>query len=109
MDPLVGTNRLHVTRREFFGRSACGIGTAALAWLLAATAWPRADATPSRRRVGGLPGLPHFAPKAKHVIYLFQNGAPDARRPVRLQAEARRRCTASRCPSRTSPASGSAP
>ena len=24
----------------------------------------------------GLPGLPHFAPKAKHVIYLFQNGAP---------------------------------
>ena len=25
---------------------------------------------------GALPGLPHFAPKAKHVIYLFQNGAP---------------------------------
>jgi hypothetical protein len=24
----------------------------------------------------GLPGLPHFAPKAKRVIYLFQNGAP---------------------------------
>src|SRR5947209_1591843 len=24
----------------------------------------------------GLPGLPHFAPRAKHVIYLFQNGAP---------------------------------
>ncbi len=24
----------------------------------------------------GLPGLPHFAPKAKHVVYLFQNGAP---------------------------------
>jgi hypothetical protein len=26
--------------------------------------------------VGGLPELPHFAPRAKHVIYLFQNGAP---------------------------------
>ncbi len=26
--------------------------------------------------MGGLPGLPHFAAKAKHVIYLFQNGAP---------------------------------
>ena len=25
---------------------------------------------------GGLPGLPHFAPKAKRVIYLFQSGAP---------------------------------
>ena len=24
----------------------------------------------------GLPGLPHFAPKAKRVIYLFQSGAP---------------------------------
>jgi len=25
----------------------------------------------------GLPvGLPHFAPKAKRIIYLFQNGAP---------------------------------
>src|SRR5207253_159256 len=27
-------------------------------------------------RVGGLPSLPHFAPKAKRVIYLLQNGAP---------------------------------
>ena len=26
--------------------------------------------------VGGLPGLPHFAPRAKRVIYLFQGGAP---------------------------------
>ena len=25
---------------------------------------------------GGLPGLPHFAPTAKRVIYLFQSGAP---------------------------------
>jgi uncharacterized protein DUF1501 len=25
---------------------------------------------------GALPGLPHFAPKAKRVIYLFQSGAP---------------------------------
>src|SRR5882724_5100086 len=25
---------------------------------------------------GGLPDLPHFAPKAKRVIYLHQSGAP---------------------------------
>jgi hypothetical protein len=25
---------------------------------------------------GGLPGLPHFAPKAKRAIYLFMAGAP---------------------------------
>ena len=28
------------------------------------------------RPAGGLPGLPHFPPKAKRVIYLFQHGAP---------------------------------
>jgi hypothetical protein len=64
-------NRLHATRREFFGRSAAGVGTAALAWLLG-----RDGFAADRPRVGGLPGLPHFAPKAKRVIYLFQNGAP---------------------------------
>src|SRR6476660_258715 len=30
----------------------------------------------SDRSQGGLPGLPHFAPKAKRVIYLFQSGGP---------------------------------
>ena len=30
--------------------------------------------------------MPHFPPRAKHVIYLFQNGAPDPRRALRLQA-----------------------
>src|SRR5688572_3768388 len=59
-------NPLHATRRQFFGTSAVGIGTAALAALLAEDG--RADP--------GRPPLPHFAPKAKRVIYLFQNGAP---------------------------------
>jgi hypothetical protein len=67
MNPL-RENRLNLTRREFFGRSACGLGTAALASLMTREGL----AAP----VAGLPGLPHFAPKAKHVIYLFQNGAP---------------------------------
>src|SRR4029079_9231357 len=26
--------------------------------------------------IGGLPGLPHFAPKDQRVIYMFQGGAP---------------------------------
>jgi hypothetical protein len=76
MHPLRERER-HVTRREFFGRGACGLGTAALATLLArdglADDAPRAGPA---GRFGGLPGLPHFAPKAKRVIYLFQNGAP---------------------------------
>src|SRR5437868_6410423 len=64
MDPRREHER-HITRRELFGRAACGLGTAALATLLNG----RADAQPRQ-------GLPHFAPKARRVIYLFQNGAP---------------------------------
>jgi hypothetical protein len=67
-----------LTRRQFFGRTATGIGTAALASLLgtnglSAESPATAESGP---RVGGLAGVPHFEPKAKRVIYLFQNGAP---------------------------------
>ena len=58
-----------LTRRQFFSKTAVGIGTAALASLL------DRDLLGSPA-IGGLPGLPHFAPKAKRVIYLLQNGAP---------------------------------
>src|SRR5262245_19155346 len=58
--------RRYLTRRQFFGRSAVGIGAAALSSLLGK----------DLRGAGGLPGLPHFAPKARRVIYLLQNGAP---------------------------------
>ena len=65
MDPVTQHNAL-LTRRHFFGRSSVGIGTAALASLLGGGA----AAAP------GAAGLPHFAPRAKRVIYLFMNGAP---------------------------------
>lgn len=67
-------HQLRVARREFFGRSANGIGIAALAGLLNQSGFgkvPQPNTT-----VQGLDGLPHFAPKAKRVIMLFQNGAP---------------------------------
>ena len=73
MDPLTEGHALF-TRRQFFGRSALGLGTAALSSLLSRDGLFAAP--PSRRGVPGLPELPHFAPKAKRVIYLFQNGAP---------------------------------
>ena len=67
-------HQLGLTRREFFGRSSVGIGTAALATLLGEdSAFGAGGATGTH---DGLPGLPHFAPKAKRVIYLLQNGAP---------------------------------
>jgi hypothetical protein len=65
---------LALTRRHFFGRSATGLGVAALATLLAEDAG--AAAPPHREYDGALPGLPHFRPRAKRVIYLFQSGAP---------------------------------
>ena len=61
-----------LTRRQLFGTAATGLGTAALAGLLSRDG----SAAESHKPVGALPGLPHFAPKAKRVIYLFQNGAP---------------------------------
>jgi hypothetical protein len=59
-----------MTRRALFGRAAGGIGAAALHALLSR----RASADSASR--GGLAELPHVAPRAKRVIYLFQNGAP---------------------------------
>ncbi len=49
------------SRRQFFARSA--VGAAALSTLL------RSDLTAAQRQ-------PHFAPKAKRVIFLFQSGGP---------------------------------
>lgn len=60
------------TRRHFFGQAAAATGVAALASLLG----PRAVAAQKPPVIGGLPGIPHFAPKAKRVIYLFQSGGP---------------------------------
>ncbi len=60
-----------VTRRRFLELSSTGIGAAALATLMNEDLLAQAPLSP-----GGLPGLPHFAPRAKRVIYLFQGGAP---------------------------------
>jgi hypothetical protein len=62
-----------VTRRHFFGRAGLGLGTAAIASLLPPGS-VRADDAPAP--TGGLPGLPHFAGKAKRAIYLFMAGGP---------------------------------
>jgi hypothetical protein len=61
-DPLA----LALTRRQLFGRASTGIGVAALASLL----------DPKLFAAAGLPDLPHFAPKAKRVIFLHQSGGP---------------------------------
>src|SRR6266513_4389379 len=67
---LADEYKLAMTRRHFFARNSVGIGGAALASLLSDSGFA-ADS-----KTGGLPGLPHFPPKAKRVIFLHQSGAP---------------------------------
>ena len=73
-DPLEEYLR-NVTRRRFFGSMATtmtgGLGLTALGSLLnpTATGAPTTDGLQ-------LPAIPHFAPKAKRVIYMHMEGAP---------------------------------
>ncbi|MBV6458697.1 MAG: hypothetical protein HONBIEJF_01833 [Fimbriimonadaceae bacterium] len=70
---------LTLTRRQLFGRTALGVGTAALHSLFAKGDFLNAIAGAvmgDDKRKGGLPGIPHFPPKVKNVIYLFMNGGP---------------------------------
>src|SRR5438128_634046 len=59
-------HRTILTRRQFFGQAGICLGIPALAHLLSRDLFAS----------GGLSGLPHFPPKAKRVIYLFQGGGP---------------------------------
>ncbi len=64
-------NRLHIARRELFRGASAGIGLPALASLL------NPQGVQAEQGAGDvLPGIPRFAPKAKRIIWLFQNGAP---------------------------------
>ena len=75
MKPSVVDYRLQdsLNRRIFLRRgSAMSIGTAALASLVLGES-PQARA---QDEAIGLAGFPHFPPKAKRIIYLFQSGAP---------------------------------
>ncbi len=76
MDPL-HENLRRRTRRQLFGDAALGLGRAALGTLAGGLLGGLARATGDDVVVHrGLPGLPHFAPKAKRAISLFLAGAP---------------------------------
>jgi hypothetical protein len=63
-------HNLNLNRRKFLGSLSVGIGSMALGSLMIP------DLFKGRGEEAAALGLPHFAPKAKRVIYLFQNGAP---------------------------------
>ena len=62
-----------VNRRSFLSRASFGLGATALASLAKAD-WLSAASEPNS--IGGLPGLPHLAAKAKRVIFLCMAGGP---------------------------------
>ncbi|MGV3561042.1 DUF1501 domain-containing protein [Larkinella arboricola] len=59
-----------LSRRNFLGRSSAGLGAMALASLL------NPAKTLASSEENRAPSKPHFSPKVKRVIYLFQSGAP---------------------------------
>lgn len=72
MEKEILEHGLNFNRRRFLSRLSLGLGSAALGSLLIPDLFGRNGAD----KDGFTPGIPHFAPKAKRVIYLFQNGAP---------------------------------
>src|SRR5262245_30399315 len=68
--------RLLLTRRHFFGRTAAGIGAAALGSLLNPRLFAGPAATPGASPAAGILGALHVPPRAKRVIYLFMSGGP---------------------------------
>ncbi len=60
-------------RRSFLSQSALGLGSVALAGLLPSR---KVIATPPTSNYLGLNQLPHFAPRAKRVIFLCMAGGP---------------------------------
>ncbi|WP_304516517.1 DUF1501 domain-containing protein [Cecembia rubra] len=62
---------LSLNRRKFLGKLSLGIGSVALGSLLIPDLLNRKSEEDAL-----FAALPHFAPKAKRIIYLFQNGAP---------------------------------
>lgn len=63
---------LNLNRRRFLSKLSLGLGSVALGSLMIPNLFKGQD----EEIESFVPGIPHFAPKAKRVIYLSQNGAP---------------------------------
>lgn len=74
MNPAIEYHH-HLNRRQFFEGAGLKVGGIALAGLMGGTKAPAATGTPQTAHPP-LPGFPHFAPRAKRLIYLHMNGAP---------------------------------
>lgn len=73
MDPL-HEHMMNINRRHFFKKMGLGVGGLALGSMLDPFGLGGSN-TDDILNAGPIP-LPHFAPKAKRIIYLFQSGGP---------------------------------
>ncbi len=73
MNPF-NSYQMAATRRQLLTSAGTGLGAAALTGLLNNASVANEPTTTNA--IGGLPALPHFSPRIKNVIYLFQNGGP---------------------------------
>ena len=74
MKEEVKNEKLRINRRHFFSKLSTGVGTVALGSLLIPDLFKRSGGNLDSEMLQL--GVPHFAPKAKRIIYLFQAGAP---------------------------------
>src|SRR6185437_12975164 len=72
MEKDILEHRLNINRRRFLSRLSLGIGSVALGSLLIPDLF---SGLGGDNEADFIPGVPNFAPKAKRVIYLFQDGA----------------------------------
>lgn len=77
MSKILENRSLNMNRRAFLSKTSVGIGVAALGTLLGVNFFrSNRNGIITEAGTGGPFDLPHFAPKAKRVIYLFQSGGP---------------------------------
>jgi hypothetical protein len=79
MEQPIKDHHYNLNRRNFLSKASIGIGTAALASLFGYSFFNKTKNGVLSPTAGGIKGIldaPHFAPKAKRVIYLFQSGGP---------------------------------
>lgn len=72
MNKNITEYHLNLNRRRFLSKLSLGLGSVALGSLMIPNLFKGQD----EEIESFVPGIPHFAPKAKRVIYLSQNGAP---------------------------------
>lgn len=80
MEKPIQNRQYGMNRRAFLSKSSIGIGAAALSSLIGCNLFEKKERngliSSSNKGIQGILNAPHFAPKAKRVIYLFQSGGP---------------------------------